>query len=398
MLARWDEIKFDTILMNRKILCVDDEEAILKGFRLHLRKGFELFTANCGEEGLEVFENERPFAIVLSDMRMPGMDGAAMLSAIKERDPDVVTMLLTGYADFDSAMAAVNDGCVFRMLSKPCPSERLRQSLNDGLRQYELITSEKVLLEQTLKGAINALTQALATAKPLFFGRAMRICRLASEIAELLGEENVWRIEVASIFSQLPTITLPEAVVQDVYEKTTVLPEVQAMVDRFPQVTERLVGGIPRLEDVLEILKGIEIRPDLESPDENGIQRASSIIKVALDYDYLVEAGGYDQSLVVETLRNRTNEYDPAITEALQELCSGVENKYCIAEVSPRNLAAGMRLAEPLKLENGLLVAPAGTDVDRNLMEIVRNHIACYQGNPFSPQIKVTVRTSVSSG
>ncbi|MFP6855231.1 MAG: hypothetical protein VB980_05550, partial [Opitutales bacterium] len=80
-----------------------------------------------------------------------------------------------------------------------------------------------------------------------------------------------------------------------------------------------------------------------------------------------------------------------------QELFSGVESKYCIAEVSPRTLAAGMRLAEPLQLDNGLLVAPAGTDVDRSLLDIVGNHIACYQGhNPFPAQIKVTIRASSS--
>lgn len=378
--------------MNRKILCVDDEEAILKGFRLNLRKDFELFTANCGEEGLEVFQSESPFAVVLSDMRMPGMDGATMLAAIKEMDSDVVSMLLTGHADFDSAMAAVNDGRVFRMLSKPCSPDRLKQALEDGLRQHELIVSEKVLLEQTLKGAIDALTQALATAKPLFFGRAMRISRLSSELAELLEEENIWRIEVAAIFSQLASITLPESVSQDVYEKKAVLPEVQAIVERFPEVTERLVGSIPRLEEVVEILNAIEYRLNVDPDEQRGIKKAASIIKVALDYDYLIETGGYDQNLVVETLRGRTNEYEPEVTEALQELFSVAESKYCIEEVSPKRLAPGMRLAEPLRLENGFLVAPAGTDVDRNIMEIVRNHIACYQKNPFSKKIKVTVR------
>ncbi|MBT7740801.1 MAG: response regulator, partial [Opitutae bacterium] len=129
--------------MNKKILCVDDEESILKGFQLHLRKGFDLFTANSGEDGLRVFDEEGGFAVVLSDMRMPGIDGAAMLSAIKERNADVVTMLLTGHADFESAMSAVNDGNVFRMLSKPCPPERLIQSLYAGLRQHELIVGEK---------------------------------------------------------------------------------------------------------------------------------------------------------------------------------------------------------------------------------------------------------------
>jgi response regulator RpfG family c-di-GMP phosphodiesterase len=384
--------------MNRKILCVDDEEAILKGFRLHLRKDYELFTANSGEEGLQVFQSESPFAVVLSDMRMPGMDGASMLAAIKDLDPDVVSMLLTGHADFESAMSAVNDGCVFRMLSKPCPPDRLKQALEDGLRQHELIIAEKVLLEQTLKGAIDALTQALATAKPLFFGRAMRIRRLGAELAELLDEKNVWRIEVAAIFSQLASITLPESISQDVYEKKSVLPEVQAIVDRFPQVMERLLGNIPRLEEVLDILTGIEKKPDVEASDPEGIQRASSIIKVALDYDYLIETGGYDQSLVVETLRNRPTEYDPVVTEALQKLFSVAENKYRISEVAPKNFAGGMRLAEPLVLENGFLVAPAGTDISRNILEIVRNHIACSHENPFAKKtFKVTVRAFVST-
>ena len=166
--------------MNNKILCVDDEESILRAFQLHLRKDFELHIANSGEEGLQVFDTEGGFAVVLSDMRMPGIDGAAMLAAIKERNPDVVTMLLTGHTDFESAISAVNEGNVFRMLSKPCAPEVLIQSLKAGLRQYELIEGEKILLEQTLKGAVDALSQALATAKPLFFGRAQRVRRLAA--------------------------------------------------------------------------------------------------------------------------------------------------------------------------------------------------------------------------
>ena len=70
--------------MNNKILCVDDEESILKGFQLNLRKDFELHLASNGVEGLEVFDREQGFAVVLSDMRMPQMDGATMLSEIKK--------------------------------------------------------------------------------------------------------------------------------------------------------------------------------------------------------------------------------------------------------------------------------------------------------------------------
>ena len=122
--------------MNNKILCVDDEESILRGFQLNLRKDFELHIAANGREGLEVFNQEKGFALVLSDMRMPEMDGATMLSKIKAIDPEVVTVLLTGHTDFESAMAAVNEGNVFRMLSKPCPPDTLIKVLKDGLSQH----------------------------------------------------------------------------------------------------------------------------------------------------------------------------------------------------------------------------------------------------------------------
>ena len=71
--------------MNNKILCVDDEESILRGFQLNLRKDFELHLASDGVEGLELFEEEGGFALVLSDMRMPRMNGAEMLAEIKKK-------------------------------------------------------------------------------------------------------------------------------------------------------------------------------------------------------------------------------------------------------------------------------------------------------------------------
>ena len=87
--------------MNRRILCVDDEEAILKALHLHVRKVFEMSTANSGSEGLEVFEKEGPFSVVTAEMRMPGMDGATFLAKVKELDLCVSTVLLTVDADFE---------------------------------------------------------------------------------------------------------------------------------------------------------------------------------------------------------------------------------------------------------------------------------------------------------
>ena len=376
--------------MNNKILCVDDEESILKGFQLNLRKDFELHLASNGVEGLEVFDREQGFALVLSDMRMPQMDGATMLSEIKKRDPEVVTVLLTGHTDFESAMSAVNEGSIFRMLSKPCPPEMLIRVLNDGLAQHDLIKSKRILLDQTLRGAVDALAQSLSTAKPLFFGRAQRVRRIANELAEMIKLEDSWRVDIASIFSQLAYISLPESVSEDVYYKKDLTSSVKEMVRKFPDDTQKLIEKIPGLEEVGEILEKLAIQHRFETEDGSGIRKAASILRVALDFDYYEEQG-HDRSLIVQTLKSRKEEYDPEVTECLSQLLVVAEQKYRLEEILIRKLEIGMRLAQELRLSDGLLVASSGTDVDRQLLRVIRNYSSCFAESPFPKKIQVTV-------
>ncbi|MBT3637208.1 MAG: response regulator [Opitutae bacterium] len=376
--------------MNNKILCVDDEESILKGFQLNLRKDFELHLASNGTEGLEVFDREQGFALVLSDMRMPQMDGATMLSEIKKRDPEVVTVLLTGHTDFESAMSAVNEGSIFRMLSKPCPPEMLIKVLGDGLAQHDLVKSKRILLDQTLRGAVDALAQSLSTAKPLFFGRAQRVRRIANELAEMTNLDDAWRVDIASIFSQLAYISLPESVSEDVYYKKDLTPAVKEMLGKFPEDTQKLIEKIPGLEEVGEILVKLAVQHRFEEDDGSGIRKAASILRVALDFDYYEEQG-HDKSLIVQTLKSRKDDYDPDVTECLSQLLAVAEQKYRLEEILIRRLETGMRLAQELRLADGLLVASSGTDVDRQLLKVIRNYASCYAESPFPKKIQVTV-------
>ena len=376
--------------MNNKILCVDDEESILRGFQLNLRKDFELHLASNGVEGLEVFDKEGGFALVLSDMRMPQMNGATMLSEIKARDPEVVTVLLTGHTDFESAMSAVNEGSIFRMLSKPCPPETLIRVLNDGLAQHDLIISKRILLDQTLRGAVDALAQSLSTAKPLFFGRAQRVRRIANELAEMMKIPDAWRIDIASTFSQLAYISIPESVSEDVYHKRELALEVRQMVKQLPEDTQKLIEKIPGLEEVGEILSKLTVQHRFEENDETGLRKAASVLRVALDFDYYEEQG-HDRSLIVQTLKSRKDDYDPEITECLSQLLVVAEQQFRLEEIPIRKLEIGMRLAQELRLEDGLLVASSGADVDRQLLKVIRNYISCFAESPFPKKIQVTV-------
>ncbi|MGD0799690.1 MAG: response regulator [Terracidiphilus sp.] len=134
--------------MDDKILFVDDEPAVLDGYRRMLRKEFEVDTAVGGEKGLATIHDHGPYAIVISDMRMPGMNGAQFLAQVRENAPDTVRMLLTGYTDLSAAIDAVNEGNIFRFLTKPCSKESLIEAINLGMAEYRAILTEKELIKK----------------------------------------------------------------------------------------------------------------------------------------------------------------------------------------------------------------------------------------------------------
>ena len=121
--------------MNPKVLIVDDEVPILSGIKLNLGRTFDLTLANGGEEALKAVEEEGPFEVVVSDMRMPGMSGVELLARIKSEHPTTQTILLTGHADFEfGGSQALQSGQIFRILSKPCPPPKLREAIEAGIR------------------------------------------------------------------------------------------------------------------------------------------------------------------------------------------------------------------------------------------------------------------------
>jgi response regulator RpfG family c-di-GMP phosphodiesterase len=237
-----------------RVLCVDDEPNVLDGLTLHLRRVYDVVTAAGGAAALDLIRAQGAPAVVVSDMRMPGMDGNALLGAVRRIAPDTVRLLLTGRADLDSAIAAINDGQVFRFLTKPCAPPELLAAVGAAADQHRLITAERVLLEQTLHGSIAALVDVLSLTSPVSFGRATRIRQLAGDLADRLGMPDRWQIEVAAMLSQLGCVTLPRDVAEKVYHGRFLTPDEQAMVAGLPAVTERLLAHIPRLEDVRAIL------------------------------------------------------------------------------------------------------------------------------------------------
>jgi CheY-like chemotaxis protein len=133
--------------VNRKILFVDDEPAELNLYRHMLQSEFDILTAVSGEDGLALLHNHGPFAIVISDMQMAGMDGVQFLRRVRQLAPNTVRLLLSGRIDLKGAVDAVNEGCIFRLLLKPCEQAALTEAINAALDCYSKRKEERVRIE-----------------------------------------------------------------------------------------------------------------------------------------------------------------------------------------------------------------------------------------------------------
>ena len=354
-----------------RVLCVDDEPRVLEGLTDHLRKRFHVLTATGGETGIELIQSEGPFAVVLSDMRMPGMDGAAFLRKVRELAPDTVRMLLTGQADFDSAITVVNEGQIFRFLTKPCPPQQLLGAFEAAAEQHRLITAERVLLEQTLRGSIKALADVLALTNPLAFGRSTRIRQHALTLAAELDVEDRWPLEVAAMLSQIGFIALPAETVEKVYYGQDLSGREQEMAARLPGIAEKLLGNIPRLEPVLEILAGLD-RPLPRRGAQDPVPLASRILKVIVDFDAL-EARGASAQLALDTMRGRQDWYVPEVLEAFARTRGAAEASDDVRELPIRAVRVGMIFADDVRMHSGTLMVARGYEVTQSFVERARN-------------------------
>lgn len=366
-----------TPILNRpRILLVDDEPQVLQGLSLHLGRTYDVEIAGGGTEGLERLAREPAIAVVMSDMRMPGMDGATFLARSRQVVPETVRLLLTGQADIESAISAINNGQIFRFLSKPCPPPMLLAAIGAAVEQHRLITAERVLLEQTLHGSIKAMTDVLALVSPASFGRATRIKQLVTELADQLNTWPRWQVEVAAMLSQLSFITLPPETAERVYFGQPLTDGEQTLVDRLPVVTEELLGNIPRLEHVREILKTFPkaFRPEAAASKDEGkriVANGAHVLRVAMDFDAL-ESIGELPAFAVEALRARVGQYDPIVVDALFAI-RGADDASVVREVPASELRVGMVIAEDIKMPNGVLMVARGYEVTERFLERIRN-------------------------
>ncbi len=361
-----------------KILVVDDEPNLLAALRLQLRAKFDITTAEGAREGWKSLEGDAPFAVVMSDMRMPEVNGVEFLARAREISPDTVRIMLTENADLETAMTAVNESAIFRFLVKPCQKEKMELALEAAIGQHRLVVAERELLENTLNGSVQVLADILSLVSPFAFSRATRASRYVKQIATELQLEKIWQYELAALLSQIGYITLPADTRAKLDTGGELTPDEIEAARTHPEVGSKLLAQIPRLESVAKIVAGqnktpsdFEYVPDVlpNKPEMTG----ALILKAALDFDLWI-IQGFSHSQAIGELKRRETDYHPSVLKAFKQVkIESVELK--VHKVPVRQLNDTMILAEEIRTKNGMLVAAKGQPVSQSMRVMLNNYL-----------------------
>lgn len=337
------------------VLFVDDEEAILKSlFRLFRRQGHTILTAQGGEEALGLLrKNEHTVSLIVSDQKMPGMNGATFLEKARELCPDAMRFLLTGYSEMEAIVAAVNKGEIHRYLTKPWNDDDLILQVKWGLEQYDLIqenkklialtrkqnkqlydfgkTMEKKVEEQTrevleknkvfeylnkelelsLYNTVRAFAALTEMHTPHLKGHGKRVSALSVEMARKmeLPDDEITRIEIAAILHDIGTIGFSADHLEKYRDNRCSKDEVE-LYKQHPQEGQSILAFINRLDDV-----GGLIRHHHERYDGKGYPDQLYEKEIPLGARIISVANVYDRITVIDRNRRNDNQIEKLLSD-----------------------------------------------------------------------------------
>jgi response regulator RpfG family c-di-GMP phosphodiesterase len=367
--------------MNGLVLLVDDDVNLLSSMKRQFRGKFAIETATSGEEAVERIAGGLIPDVVVCDMRMGGMNGVAALARIKEISPDTVRLMLTGNADMQTAIDAINDGSIFRFLTKPCPPEQMEAGLNAAQEQYRLVMAERELLEKTLAGSVKVLIDMLAMASPLAFGRATRIRNWARKVAAALNLSQRWQIEIAAMLGPIGLLSVPPEVIAKLHAKQPLTEVERRMIDRSPEAARNVIAHIPRLAGVAKIVFLINRGYDGSGFPEDGpsgieIPLDARVLKILTELSN-VATGPSPSRADFQTLSLRSGHFDPSLFERVRDVLEVDTNlahgQRPAKKLSTALLLPEMVLAADVVTTDGRLVLSALVQISETHVESLRN-------------------------
>jgi response regulator RpfG family c-di-GMP phosphodiesterase len=371
----------------KKILFVDDEPNVLSAIQRQLRERFQVQTAVGPKAGLDALQNWQDFSVVVADMGMPEMSGIEFLAQASQIAPNIVRVMLTGYLDQATVVEAVNQGRIFRFLSKPCPAEKLVEALDAAVAQHNLILAEHELLENTLGGSLKVLSEILALAEPRTFGQAESLRDSIRQLAASLNVTPTWDLEAAALLSQIGFVTIPPELILKARQGQPLTEREKDVFARIPAIGSSLLSQIPRLEGVARIILYQHKRFDGGGFPEDAVAGESiplgaRMLKILIDLSR-IEASGARRPAALAHLRERAGWYDPRLLAAVAEQAPALPAAApgaggATIALSFAALRVGHILRSNLETKGGILLVTAGNLITPMLIHRLRNFSSLY--------------------
>jgi putative two-component system response regulator len=332
-----DETNISTAASKPRVLFVDDEPAVLDSLRRSVRREFAADVASNADHGLDCLRRGGPYCIVVSDMRMPGMEGAEFLATVRTISPESVRVMLTGCDEMEVAVRAVNDGRIFKFLSKPVPTEVLLECLRTCMAHYREEREQKQVMASTIHaleqldiGTLTAFARAIDANSPWTAGHSERVTAMALRIAHRMGlpAKDLQIVHRGALLHDIGKIGTPPAIL----DKPGKLEDWEnEIMQNHVRVGIRILEPIDCFRDMLcvvaqhhERLDGSGYPAGLKGEQ---ISLHARIVAIADAYDALTSdrpyRKGVPQEQAIELLKeNSGTQFDPQVVEALIKVAS----------------------------------------------------------------------------
>lgn len=348
--------------MKPRILLVDDEVNLLEGLKRQLFRRYDVTLANSPSEALEMCEGVCPFSVVISDMRMPNMNGVEFLQKMQDRCSQSRRIMLTGNNDQQTAVEAVNDAHVFKFLTKPCTVDDLVSAIDEAVLDYESETKEQEIITKTLASSVKILLDTLSITNPTALSIGQRIRPLTRMMAKVCLPEFVVDLELAAMLSHIGCVGFTDSLQNRIRKGGAVQQEELDEYAKHPEVGASLLNNVARLQQaahfVLHQSDAWNPTPGSESTPEYAQRLGGNILRAAIEFDRRFELTGSYQDALDSILADSEN----YAAEVLESLESAVLSNTCPVPkyIKLTELLPGQILADHLLSNAGAILISKG--------------------------------------
>ena len=362
-----------------------------------LKDRYGVETARSGEEALQMLKTDAGFSVIVSDVYLPGISGIDLLKQCAKLTPDTVRISLTGSPDRDTVVESVNEGNVFRFVSKPVRVDVLAEIIEAAVQRYEGQRVERDLMETTVRTSVTLLLEVLATLDPASFELSQRVRSSVRQFARFTRLPNVWELELAASLARIGTVALPPDIVRKAGRKQPLTAREAELFGQVPHLGSQLLKQIPRMDRVAQSIRYQAKNFDGSGTPHDGLARSSIPLgarlvrlftdRALLEVDRVVGEEAYQAMLA------RSGAYDPALLEASfrhfpDNILSAAVVDQNVRTVVAEDLQPDATLVAEIRNTDGMLLVAAGTRLTPLIVQRVQTHVSVGSvKGPFSVRL-----------